>query len=347
MRALLVLGTLWLVSPSLWAQDSTSAALNRARRLYEELNVERALPLFRLVVSPQWRYPITDAQRAEAYKYIGAAFVLLGQPDSARRAFQAAITRDPFTDLDAVEFAPAQRNAFDAARRGTFIVASRPVTEQRADVRTERIAFTVVTTHAANLRAALRPSGGEAFVILDAESEGARQILWNGLMRAGELAPPGRYELRLIGRSRLLARTDSTSVFFDVAHQQPALEDTLPDLDRTRRLPERLAGSRPWAELGKGAGVAAGVWLLSQALAHDALGSGQAMGALAVGAAGVTSGVVAMIARGRRAAIPENIAENRRREAERRAANEAVRARNAVKRAATILVVTPAAGVVR
>lgn len=347
MRSLLALGALWLVCPALWAQDSTSAALNRARRLYEDLNVERALPLFRLVVSPQWRYPITDAQRAEAYKYIGAAFVLLGQPDSAQRAFQAAITRDPFTDLDAVEFAPAQRNAFDAARRRTFIVASRPAARQRADLRTERISFTVVTTHAAALRAVIRPSGGDAFPIFDGESEGVRQILWNGLTHGGQVAPPGRYELRVIGRSRLNARSDSTSVFFDVAHQAPALEDTLPDLDPATLLPEHVPGARPWGELGKGAGVAAGVWLLSQGLAHEALGSGQAIGALAVAAAGVASGVVAMITQERRGEIPENVAENRRREAERRRANEAIQARNRERRAAAVLIVTPAAGVVR
>src|SRR5213593_2523934 len=58
------------------AQAGTAELLQQARQLYERLEIERALTILRQVVSPGWPLEVTNAQRVEAYKYLGAALVL-------------------------------------------------------------------------------------------------------------------------------------------------------------------------------------------------------------------------------------------------------------------------------
>src|SRR5207302_417705 len=60
------------VSPALAAQGSTAELLGQAHQFYERLEVERALPLLRQIVSPNWPFEVTPDQRVDAYKYLGA-----------------------------------------------------------------------------------------------------------------------------------------------------------------------------------------------------------------------------------------------------------------------------------
>ena len=86
--------------------------LHRAIRLYEDLQVERALAMFREVISPSTPFVVSTGQRVIAYKYLGAAHATLGQPDSASVYFRAAIERDPFVDLDGHDFTAREREVF-------------------------------------------------------------------------------------------------------------------------------------------------------------------------------------------------------------------------------------------
>lgn len=347
-RVAVLLGALLALAHPAGAQDSTTAVLRRARQLYETLNVERAVPLLRQLLSPEWPFVVTTAQRSEAYKYLGAALVLVGKPDSAVLTFQAALARDPFTDLNPSEFTPAQVAAFGAARRRRLALAMRPLAETRIDARTRRVAFTLVTTHTADLRVLVRAADGSvAFPIFVGESDGLREVTWDGLTPAGGLAPPGRYELVVTGKSRLLGQADSTRLFFDVTHKMQVLEDTLPAVPRDSLLPEREPGASGVRDLAKGLGVAAGVVLLSRGLAHAELGAGQSGAVALVSLGGAATGVVAWLSSARHGEIPANIAVNRRLQADRRAANDAIRRRNADKIAHAIFVITPAAGVAR
>ena len=337
----------WLASPPVAAaQDTTAALLRRARSYYEGLDLERALPLLRQVVSPQWPFGVTTAQRVEAYTYLGAALVLVGQRDSAVSYFAAALARDPFTDLDPLAFTPGQTAAFAAARPRVFAVAARPVVETRADVRTERIRFTVATTHRAALQVILQPlEAGTPFPVFQGENEGAREVTWDGLTPDARLAPPGRYVLLVVGRSHLLARTDSSRVFFLVAHEVATLEDTLPDIPRGALLPERAGATGAHRELVKGVVVAAGALLLSGAVVNRELGGGERGGARLVAGLAVLAGAASFLALSRRHEMAANIQANLQREAERRVANDAIRRRNADRLAQAILIITPAAGI--
>jgi tetratricopeptide (TPR) repeat protein len=325
------------------AQDSTAATLQRARELYERLELERALPLLRDIVSPGWAFDVTAGQRVEANLYLGATLVLLGSRDSAIAHFRAALDRDPFADLDAARFTPAQLDAFQTARRTLFRIGIRPVAAIRLDPRSGKLTFTVVTTHAAAGRFEIRAADpATSFPLFVGDINGLREIEWDGVLSNGQLAPSGRYAVVLLAQSRMRGGSDSTSAYFDVQQEFPALEDTVPDLQPGQLLPERYQRSSATADLLKGLGIAAGAFLLADVASNRDLGRSRGMAAV-VGVTGVAAGVTSFVAR-RGRARPENIALNERRRSERASTNEQIRQRNAARRAQTILVIVPAAG---
>ena len=328
------------------AQSETSDSLRRAQELYERLDIERALPLLRQVVSPSWPFETTKDQRVQALTLLGASLALAGARDSALLYFRTAIEREPFTDLDAQRFTPAQLALFREARRLTFAVAARPVAAVRVDPRTERVTFTVVTTHAAALRVELRPVLGQArWVLFEGVNDGPREVPWDGLLPNAHLAPPGRYELAVVGRSQLLGRSDSERVYFTLAHETPPLEDTVPDLGPGDLLPERLQPSDGRHDLLRGLGVAASAVAISSVAANGDLGrSGRALSIAVAGTAAI-AGVTALLSTRHERAVPANIEENSRRRAARAVANAAIARRNAGKIAQTTLVIEPAGGV--
>src|SRR5205807_1914013 len=76
-----------------------------------------------------------------------------------------------------------------------------------------------------------------AIPVFSGDIEGVRDVAWDGLTPAGTLAPPGRYELVIEGRSALGLGTDSARVFVDLRQEVEPLEDTLPDLIEAEILP--------------------------------------------------------------------------------------------------------------
>ena len=331
------------VSP-LAAQGSTAELLGQAHEFYERLEVERALPLLRQIVSPNWPFEVTREQRVEAYKYLGACLTLAGKRDSAVLFFRAAIERDPFTELDPNLFTPAQLATFGEAQRRTFAVAVRSVEPARVDPRTARVTFTVVATHAALVDVKLSAVGtGPRQSLFQGTMDGVREITWDGLFSDRRLAPQGRYALAVAGRSRLTGTSDSARVYFDLRHEVAPLEDTLPALDRGALLPERISPEAARRDVAKGLGVA-GAALVIAGAANGDLGGGERGGAVVVAATAAVTGVVAFLVGRGHGAIPQNIVANARRRAERDSANASVRGRNAGRIAATVLLVSPAAG---
>jgi hypothetical protein len=350
-RALALLGTVLvlLVAPrAAGAQANTAETLRGAVRLYEDLQVERAVALLRQVVSPSTPFEVSREQRVTAYKYLGAALAVLGQRDSAVVYLRAAIERDPFTDMDVQRFSPVEREALAEARQRTFALAAEPVEPVAFDPRTARMTVTVLTTHAAQARVEIRGAGAgvgaaETATLLEGELTGLRELPWSGVLADGRLAPPGRYALLVTGSSRQTGRTDSARVWFDVRHDRPTLEDTIPPLTAADLLPERMSTATASRDLLRGFGVAAAALLAHAAVADRRLeGSGRYVGVAA--ATGVLAGGVSFLVRQRNPTIPDNIAENARRHRARALHNAEVRQRNAVRIAATRLVVAPAAG---
>jgi len=89
--------------------------------------------------------------------------------------------------------------------------------------------------------------------------------------------------------------------------------------------------------------VAAAALLIAGAANGD-LGGSERGGADVVAATAAVTGVVAFLVYRRHGAISENIAANARHRAQRDSANASIRGRNADRIAATLLLVSPAAG---
>jgi hypothetical protein len=311
--------------------------------LYENLEVERALVLLRRVISPSSPFEVSREQRVTAYKYLGAALAILGQADSSIVYFRAALERDPFLDLDPDRFTNQEQAALAEAKRRSFGAASRPLVQKRWDPAREEVTFTVVTTHQAALRVEIQPlDGGPAAVIYDRETDGVREVAWNGAI-ASRLAPEGLYEVRVIGRSLLNQRVDSAALPFAIRHDFPQLEDTLPSLLPSELLPERRPASAARSSLMKGVAVASAALLIPRLAGHGSLRDGGNGLAATAATAAVGTGVIAYVVRRRAPEIPFNITRNNARRAERVAANAEIVRRNAERLAQTRLVLVPGA----
>jgi hypothetical protein len=336
-----------LAAPApLAAQENTEEMLREAVDLYQDLQVERALALLRQVVSPSSPFEVSRPQRVQAYTYLGASLAILGRRDSALVYFRAALERDPFVDLDPTVFTATEREAFAEARRAVFAIGLRPLRAERIDPAREAFTFTVVTTHAAALDVSTRPVDGTGPIALPVpEGEGVRELRWRGLRADGHLAAPGRYALVVAGTSPLSGRADSVVAWFDLSHDRPPLEDTLPALRPDELLPERHPRAAPVRLLARGLGIAGGALLLGRVVGNPTLGEGHRTFAYGVAGAAAIAGIAASLRLQRNPELPDNIAENRRRTEARARANAEIAARNAERIAATKLVIVPAAGV--
>lgn len=322
------------------AQGSTAESLDQATKLYEDLQVERALVILRQVISPSSPFEVSQEQRVRAYTYLGASLAILGMRDSSIAYFRAALERDPFTDLDPTRFTERERSAFAEARRRTLAVAARPLTPRRIDPRTDAIPMLIVATHAAAVRAEVVAAGDTTGVpVFDRESEGVRELSWNARLADGRIAPAGRYWLVLRARDRA-GLTDSSSVSFELAHDLPALEDSIPLPTVAELLPERWPRSSAYRQLGKGVAFAAGGLAISTLGSSKLDGGGRPLGG-GIAIAGITAGLAGAIDRWRHPVNDAAVAANRRRLDAVAARNAEIAARNAARLALLRIIVIP------
>lgn len=322
------------------AQSSTAESLAQATKLYEDLQVERALVLLRQVISPSSPFEVSHEQRVQAYIYLGASLAILGMRDSSVAYFRAALERDPFTDLDPSRFTERERAAFGEARRRTLAVGARPLQPRRVDPRTEAIPMAIVSTHAASVRAEVVAAGDTSgVVVFERESEGVRELSWNARLADGRIAPAGRYWLVVRGRDGA-GTTDSASVGFELAHDLPALEDSLPPLGAADLQPERWPRSSAARQLAKGAVFALGGIAVSS-LGSSKLGAGGRPLGNGIAIAGIAAGVAGAIDRWKHPIDHAAVEQNRRRRDALDARNAAIAGRNAARLAQLRIVVIP------
>jgi hypothetical protein len=328
------------------AQQSTADNIKRAIDMYNNFNIEGARPILLNIISPNYVLQVTPEQRVTAYKYLGASYAVLDKPDSAITFFMAALDFDPFTDLSTTEFSAAEQNAFSIAKQRLFKVAIRPITPHIID---STYRFRLITTHRSSLTITLADARdtSRSEVLFQGESDGPRDIGWNGLLRSGQRADSTLYEFRVQGTSRVQGGSSTTErQLFRVEHVYEPLEDTLPSIPASDLLQEQYRPSAPWLDLIKGtslAMVAVGLPYLALSKDRTDLSSWETH-TLAAGGVALGSAVIAFIYRRGHRSIPANVRENTRREAERSAFNAAVRARNAARINATTLLICPPTG---
>lgn len=317
--------------------------LRQAIRRYENLDIERARSLFEQVVSPTTPFPVTEAQRVVAFKYLGATLATVGQRDSAVTFFKAAISRDPLVDLDAQSFSEQERRVFQVARQQLFRVGLRPVARDTIDPRTQHVNFTLSTTHPGAVRLELvGVADGSRLTLFEGDVDGPRDVAFTGLSpRGGGFIPPGSYSLVVRGQSRLNTQSaDSTSALFEIAWDRAALEDTIATLGRADTLVSRNPPSVATRDLAYGLAFGAVAVLSSKIIGQSDM---QGRGTLSAGVSllGVAGGVYAYLHRRTHPEIPANIAENAVRQRRRAAVNAAIAARNDARIAATRIILRP------
>ncbi len=336
-----VLALMVVVPATLHAQADEQ--LRQAIRRYENLEIEQARLLFQQVISPSSPFPVSEAQRVTALTYLGATLATLGQRDSALTYFVAAIQRDAMVDLDPRRFSEQERQVFSDAKRRVFRIGMRPVPRDTLDPRADRVNLTVATTHPGVVRVELVNTADETrHVLFEGDVDGPRDVPFSGLVpRSGEFVPAGAYDLVAVGESRVLdGRRDSTGALVEIQHLVEPLEDTIASFRADELLPERRPPATATRDLLYGIGVAAGALLSGPLVGKSALGGGAGL-AVPVATVGAGAGLWAFLFRRSHLEIPENIAANERRQAERAQRNAEIMQRNAARVAATRIILRP------
>lgn len=317
--------------------------LRQAIRSFENLEIEQARALFQRVISPSSPFPVSEAQRVTAYKYLGATLASLGQRDSAVTYFVAAIQRDPLVDLDPRSFGEQERSVFGEAKRRVFRVGVRPVPRDTLDPRNDRLNLTIATTHLGQVHVELASTDTDARIVLfDGDVEGARDIPFNGLIPgSGGFIPSGIYELVITAQSRSIASgRDSSGSLIEIRHQVAPLEDTLGTLAAEQLLPERYPSSVASRSLVVGAAIGVSALVAGQVVARSTL-EAPSTHATAIAVAGLGGGLYAYLYGRQHPEIPANMEENQRRQASRMRRNQEIMQRNGERVAATRIVVRP------
>jgi hypothetical protein len=324
------------------AQRAPGEVLSRAVILYEELQLERAVTLFREVLSPS-NTAATKEERAQAMKHLGAAFALLGKRDSAVTYFQGTLERDPFTDLDPAIFTAQERQLFAVARQRTFVVGAKALPDTGFVPGQGRVSLRFVTTRRANMQAVVRHAdGGEPVTSFRWTAEGASESPWDGLDQQGGRLAPGRYRLEVTATTTTGSISDTVALRFDVRYHHAPLEDTLV-LDAGSLLPERRPPSVARSRLATGLAAAAFAIAVPSAIGHGELG-GTRKHAAVMASVTASGGITAFILVRRGSAIPTNVLENARRREEHARRSREIRERNAARMAGARMIITPASG---
>jgi hypothetical protein len=354
-RAIVLAALILAVPAHARAQQAVDADLKKAKDMYVAGNVEGARQIFTGVINAKTQ--VTNAQKVEAYKYLGGSFAVLNKSDSASSYFIAALDYDPFATLDPKDFAAEERAAFDRARTKIFKVGIEPVKwaeldAQSTDPAKRTYTFRVVSTHLASLNVSLvnlrdSTQGRETFQTIS-QNDGARDLPWAGTINTLR-ADSGLYELKVTATDRLNPGNASVTEThkFRIDHVYAPLEDTLPSFVDVSRggadtLTSRLSGLVPvWNGVN-------GLWIAGVAAAFPLFAlseSGRMSGYKSHYGAGIalglfSGGVFALWGANHRDDAAA-VAENARRRQARADYNAGVRARNTARISRTILIVRP------
>ena len=333
--------------PAVATAQTTAELLTRAKAHYNNFNVEEARPILLRIISPNYLNQVLPEQRVEALKYLGASYALLTKPDSARLFFAAALDFDPFTDLDVQAFSAVELGEFNEAKKTIFKVGVAPIRNRLVNPRNDSTSyvFRTITTGRGVLTARIlsQPDTTRTRVPLyQGSNDGLRNIRWNGTLSNGQFADTGVYVIR-VSAAQSNSQEQTEQQFFRLEHHHEALEDTLPEFRPEQLLQERISTIAPYWDLGKGfLAAAAAFGLASVALNSDVKGWSTHMGI--AGIAGLGAGAGSFLYRRSHQTIRANADENSRRQAQRTAFNNAVRARNQQKLDARFVIITPVAG---
>jgi hypothetical protein len=333
--------------------QSARQLLTKAESLYNASSIEAARLEFLKVTTS--RGQVSVPERVEAYKYLGASYAVLSQRDSAIAYFVSALDNDPFTTLETT-FGGDEQAAFALAKKAIFKAGITEIAEQAIDPRSvnadsSTYIFHVVTTHLAKLTVDLvmRGDSSKHETLFSGNNDGTKDLPWHGVILA-QRADSGIYELRVTAIDQLASAQSAAqtiekpSVLFRLSHVYEPLEDTLPSLTASDTLITQNGRMAPVWDFVKGISVASiAIGVPALFLQKNDLPSWTTHAGVGVGL-GLSSGTIAAIIGSKNPNNPVAVAENSRRKRQHDTFNAGVRARNAARRAKTILVVRPLTG---
>jgi hypothetical protein len=132
MKFTLVALLLLLAAPLRAQGDSASRVMTKAVRAYQDLDFDGAARLLRRVLAPPLAAQLTDAERARALIYLGAAEHYRGRPDSAIAVFRRLVALALDQRPDTLTFPPEITRLYDGVRSAATVVAVAPPPLQAA-----------------------------------------------------------------------------------------------------------------------------------------------------------------------------------------------------------------------
>ena len=338
----IVVLALGVLAGPLSAQRAPGEVLSRGVILYEELQLERAVTLFREVMSPS-NTAATTTERIQAMKYLGATFALLGQRDSAVAYFRRMLERDPFMDLDPAVFTAQERQLFAVARQRTFVVGVRTLSDTAFTPGQGRVALRFVTTQRARVQATVRrPGDVQPVAGFRWTADGVSESPWDGLDQSGARVAPGRYQLDVIASATTDSVSDTLSLRLDISYDHEALEDSI-DFDPASLLPERRPPSIARSHLAAGLAIAGFAVAMPSVIGHGEL-HGTRKHAFVMASVTASGGIATFLFVRRGSGIPANVLENARRREEHLRRNREIRQRNDARIAAARMIITLPSG---
>lgn len=276
--------------------QTPDARVARAAADIEALQVERALDTLRAVLETD--QPVADSTLARAHLLAGIVHQALGDTDSTRAHFAAAIERDVLTTLDPDTHNPELIGLFQEARSSTPAITAHiepPLTiHPLAEPLGVRIAVGMPGSVEIGLHAGADASG--PIVSRSAGRLDGDSVLSLSLAPTGDSAiAPGRYTL-LAGYTTRSGEARSTTLVLDVRRQSVDTLAFLPRPDSTAFRPEFRRGGPAVSSLITGVVVGAAATALPVLLWNGDLGSAEVhTGAIAVGGSIAIAGIVGMV----------------------------------------------------
>jgi len=319
------------VAPLRAQAQAPDVTLARAVAALDATETERGVELLRQLVATL--SPATPSTlRRDAQLRLAVAGWSLGLFDSASVHFQAAITADPFTNLDPEQFNPDLLAAFRAAKRTTPALGLRAPPDTALEPRTERWPVFVAVTQRGEVRFRLAGPGpgGRDTLIAAVVVDSTATVFIPLIARGGVALAAGVYRLAAEyaepgGRAATAAVSlELTGQVGDTLPYEPPPPDSLYRLDVRWGAPSR-------ASLVRGIGFGVGAGVIPLLLANSQLRGGAGR-ALTVGAAVSLAGLTGYFLGRPRQALPENIAYNRSLRSAWEARNRAIAASNERRR---------------
>jgi hypothetical protein len=325
-------------APGTLPAQAADDLLGRGIRAYQDLEYDAAAGLLRRSLALTGERPLSDADRARAFMYLGATEIFRGRRDSALTALRRLVLIDPRYRSDQLVFPPEVTNAFDLVRQAVPAVAVAAADSEIA----LGDALYPVRLHASSLheiQALVMTDGGslvrQLYLGPIADSLVVR---WDGLDSAGAQPAIGRFHLVVVSRNprgqplrRVLLALETTG----------RVPDTLPHPGppaAAQLLPERQTGGPAWRALLGGVVAGGAAALLPAVITGEGSGSGARF--VVASSLGIT-GIVGFLAQHPGRPLPRNIAANRAAQDEWRRQVDAVIAENSRRARAVRLRVTP------